>query len=297
MKKTIFVLGALCVWAVSAIGQTNFIITNFNASIDTSWVTTVIPKLNANYGNIVGWLNALNSTNAVEDFAISNLDAQIGTNIYFLLTFRTNATYANGRNYTNIWGTNIVAGTLPTNAFAASTMAWLESLQGAFPTNFQKKAFCFVSYGEGSGSEDNYNFVSGYFGVVPYSSLFNYTLTDPGGNYTGNGTGAVDGSDDYYTAPYSGIYQITTTVRLTDGDGNSDFPSGNNVGIGGAHVGEGDFPGFGYFSKGSAGRQVYQIIRIIHLNAGDTINTETEDDSGADTASDGTMSISLLAPD
>lgn len=119
--------------ALSAGAQTNFIITNMVPSSDTNWLLpsghSVTDKINANYGNLVGWLNAHNATNSAEDFAISNLTVQIGTNIAYLLTLATNATYANGRNYTNLWGTNITAGTLNSNSFDAATMAWLNSLQ------------------------------------------------------------------------------------------------------------------------------------------------------------------------
>ena len=36
-----------------------YTITNFSATTDTSWATNVVPKLNANNNNFVGWLNSI----------------------------------------------------------------------------------------------------------------------------------------------------------------------------------------------------------------------------------------------
>lgn len=67
--------------ALSVGAQTNFIITNLVPSVDTNWLLpsghAVTDKINANYGNLVGWLNAHSATNSAEDYAISNLTVQV----------------------------------------------------------------------------------------------------------------------------------------------------------------------------------------------------------------------------
>jgi hypothetical protein len=294
MKKYILAAFTILIFAPANLpAQTNLVISNFDASVDTSWVSTVIPKLNANYGNIVGRLNALAATNSIEDWAISDIYSQVGTNIIFLLGARTNGSYANGRNFTNLWGTNIAAGTLPTNAFSASTLSFLYSLGRPAFTNIDFIPDCLVSFGEGAGGEANFTMGSSADqddGRVYFSSLSNFQITDPGGFWTGDGTGS--GDTDFYTAPVAGWYLLISWIRVTDGT------SADSDGIGGAKPGElaigsHDYPGFQWFAPNGT-RCSWQNIRILHLGAGDHVSCVTGSDNG-DTASDGNFTVHLLS--
>jgi hypothetical protein len=92
MKKILL----LIVLLASATRCQSYTITNFDAMIDTSWVTNVIPKLNENNNNFVAWLNGDDLTNEVHD-ARFVADESAFTNHVAIF-----------QSYTNFVGTNIV---------------------------------------------------------------------------------------------------------------------------------------------------------------------------------------------
>ena len=96
MKNKILTIATMLL--VSAIWCRAYTITNFSATTDTSWATNVVPKLNSNNNNFVGWLNS------------------IGTNLTALNSF-TN--WGGGTNSVSIAFTNTV--TLPSGSSAYVT--------------------------------------------------------------------------------------------------------------------------------------------------------------------------------
>jgi hypothetical protein len=97
MKK---ILLLATIFPMSGIWCRAYTITNFDSTIDTNWTVRVIPKLNANNGNFVAWLNSLDASNIL-------LKASITTN--FTLT-----------GFVQSWTTNNQLSTTGTN-----TVYWL----------------------------------------------------------------------------------------------------------------------------------------------------------------------------
>jgi hypothetical protein len=131
-----------------------------------------------------------------------------------------------------------------------------------FSQDKSTKAFLEVKFGQGSGGDTNY-LMPNTFKVVDFSNLVNYTLTDVNGNWSA--------LNNWYTVPYSGVYVVTTKLRLTD----SIYP-GSSYGQG-AEVGTGDSPSFGW-AETVAYRNGNLNIRISHFTAGQHINMQTYGD-------------------
>lgn len=174
-------------------------------------------------------------------------------------------------------------------------------LSGSSLQTWQTRSFLKVSFGNGNGGVET--FLMGQVGTendgrVYFSSLFNYSLTDPGNNYVGDGIGS--GDSDYYIVPVNGIYQVTTHIRTTDGTTPSSSDARLGAGIGGAKpdelvLGNHDYPGFGWFSHGLAFRNTYCNIRTDSFTSGEHISMVTMSDRDNDYTSDGVMTVNLLS--
>src|SRR5579872_295346 len=70
MKKLLCLSFLLVALAVGAMPP--YVVTNFNPVLDTNWNGQVIPKLNVNYNNLVGWLDSLDLTNDLIYTEITN---------------------------------------------------------------------------------------------------------------------------------------------------------------------------------------------------------------------------------
>src|ERR1035437_3919146 len=85
MKKLL-----LLTFVALALNARAYTITNFDSTIDTNWATIVIPKLNANYGTFVAWLNSHNATNSWVTNQILFHQLEIGTNAAAIAALQTN---------------------------------------------------------------------------------------------------------------------------------------------------------------------------------------------------------------
>lgn len=144
-----------------------------------------------------------------------------------------------------------------------------------------KSTFMEVSFGTGSGSQTNFSFGAA-FTKVNFHALTGYTLTDLGGNYSA--------ANDWYVAPVTGTYLITTKLRVTDSTtANTSYGQGSGTSAA-------DGPTFLWLQTNTASRNGSQNVVMKHYTAGSNIIMFAYANSTIN-ASDGDFSIFLLTAD
>jgi hypothetical protein len=162
--------------------------------------------------------------------------------------------------------------------------------------NIKKNAFCEVKFGTGDGNEQSYHL--GEFSKVNFHSLHGYILYNIGLNY--------NETDDQYVVPVSGVYRITTKIRVADDFFDEEeeqflsWTAGTSYGQGG-DIAQGDSPTFIWWQVNKY-RNGAINQRISHFDATNRIMmiTYSDIDLAHDSdliASDGSMTIELLYAD
>jgi len=183
-----------------------------------------------------------------------------------------------------IWSVPIFRHEIPAQAGHAGEYLFTDGATASWQvvtSQAQNDAYCEVSFGEGSGEEENFNFSSD-FTTVNFSTLLNYQLNDIGGNY--------NPTTNFYRVPYSGRYKITCKLRLIDNSHRNSY----GIGAGSDNT---DSPSFMWLENQDAqSRNGALNVIVAHFEQGDFIRMLAYCDNGA-AASDGNMVIELLAAD
>lgn len=195
MKKLL-----LLIFVSLAIRADAYTITNFSSVTDTNWATNVIPKLNANNGNLVAWLNSINASNTLLN-AFTNSLTTNGATADGQMPVRSNSV-AGGYKWIPIPLSSVTT-LLPTNA----TVPSVSGSTGFVPTNY-------LASGAGGNTDGRLltNVLTYAHQVIASNLVVNQLYTN--GNFQSSLIGGIVLSSAVATA--ANVTFISTTGTVTN---------------------------------------------------------------------------------